>query len=70
MEKALKAIGDAIIESIKATGDAGMPGGTLYAALMTHGATLEQYEAIMGALVAVGKLRKSGQLYFFAEGRI
>lgn len=62
--KALKAIGDAIVESVRTAGDAGVPGGTLYAALMTHGATLEQFEAIMGALVAAGKLRKAGQLYF------
>lgn len=60
----LKAICDAIIESVKAGGPLGTPGGTLYAALMAQGCTLQQFEQIMAALVSAGKLEKRGELYF------
>jgi hypothetical protein len=60
----LKLIGDAIIESVKAAGPLGTPGGNLYAALMAHGISLEQYEQIMGGLVAGKQLEKRGELYF------
>ena len=62
--KALKAICDAVIDSVKAAGPLGAPAGTLYAALMTHGASLQQFESLMSGLVSIGKLRKQGHLYF------
>ncbi len=62
--KALKAVADAIIETVQIAGPLGVPGGHIYAALMTHGMTLEQYEQIMSGLVHAGKLRKSGECYF------
>lgn len=58
-----------IVESVRAGGPQGTPGGTLYAVLMTWGASLEQYEQIMAGLVGAGKLRKSGELYFIPEGK-
>ncbi len=61
---ALKAICDAVIETVKAAGPLGAPGGHLYAALMAHGCTLEQFEKLMGALVAIKQLVKRGELYF------
>lgn len=63
---ALKAVLDAVVESIKEAGPLGVPGGSLYAVLMTRGCTLEQFETMMGVLVRLGKVRKSGQLYFAA----
>jgi hypothetical protein len=60
----LKAVGDSIIGAVKAAGPLGAPGGTLYAALMTYGCTLEQFNQIMDVLVQVGKLEKRGELYF------
>ena len=60
----LKAIGDAIIESVRSAGPLGAPGGHLYAALMGFGINLQQYEQIMSGLVAAKMLRKSGDLYF------
>ena len=60
----IQVVTDAIVEAVKAAGPTGAPGGVIYAALMTHGCTLEQYEAFMDALVRAGKLRKSGHLYF------
>jgi hypothetical protein len=62
--KALRMICDAVIESVKVAGPLGAPAGTLYAALMTHGATLEQFESLMAGLVKIGKLTKQGHLYF------
>jgi hypothetical protein len=61
---ALKAVGDAVIESVAAAGPLGCPGGILYAALMAHGCTLEQFEKLMDALVAIKQLVKRGELYF------
>lgn len=60
---------DGVLESVAAAGPLGAPGGVLYAALMVHGLSLGTFESIMGALVRIGKLRKSGELYFLAEVR-
>ena len=65
--EAVKAIFDAVVESVKEAGPMGAPGGSLYAALMTYGFTLNQFEAIMDALIRIGKLEKRGQLYFIAN---
>lgn len=54
--KALQAIARAIIEAVDAAGTTGAPGGTLYAALMTNGCTLEQFQQIMRGLVQAGML--------------
>ena len=63
--EAIKAITDAVVSMVKESGTNGKPSGHIYAVLMTHGITLEQYESIMATLVRLGKLRKSGQLYFY-----
>ena len=62
-QQALKMIADAIVDSVKAAGPLGAPAGTLYADLMAQGCTLDQFEKLMGALVAIGKLTKNGHLY-------
>ena len=62
--KALLGVTDAIIESVKAAGTQGAPGGKIYAALMAQGCTLNQYEMLMSMIVEAGKLRRSGDLYF------
>lgn len=59
---------NAVVETVRETGDHGAPGGVLYAALMNVGITLEQFETLMGALVEAGKLRRSGNLYFAVNG--
>jgi len=66
---ALKAIGDGVVEAVKAAGPLGCPGGSLYAVLMAYGCTLEQYQQLMEALVAVKKLEKRGELYFVVEAK-
>lgn len=62
--KALKAICDGILETVQLAGPLGAPGGHLYAALMAHGVSLEQFEQLMGGLVAGKLLRKQGDCYF------
>jgi hypothetical protein len=60
----IKAIADAIVEAIKEAGPLGAPGGAIYAAMTAQGITLVQYEQLMAALVATGKVRRQGHLYF------
>lgn len=67
--RAIAAIADAIVEAVKAAGDHGAPGGTIYAAMMGHGISLAQYEQFMSGLVRAGKLRKRGELYFVVEAK-
>lgn len=60
----LKKVVTAIVDSVKEMGVQGAPAGQLYAALMATDISLEQFETIMGSLVRVKLLRKSGNLYF------
>lgn len=61
--KMLRLVADAVTESVNHCPN-GMPGGTLYAALMTHGCSLETFNQIMDGLVSAGRIDKRGQLYF------
>ncbi len=54
--KALLAVCAAVVEAVSVSGDMGAPGGVLYAALMHHGVTFDQYTRLMGMLVHVGAL--------------
>ncbi len=70
---ALKMICAAVVDVIKCAGDLGAPGGVLYAALMAHGCSLNQFESLMGAMVRAGVVQKRGDLYFAngsAKGRV
>ena len=60
----VKTLLDAVVNAVSYYGTMGAPGGSLYAAFMVHGLTLNQFEVIMDALVRIGKLRRSGNLYF------
>lgn len=60
-------IGLAVLEAVNAAGELGAPSGTLYAGLMSQGATLNQYQSLMDGLVNKGKLRREGHLYFLTE---
>jgi hypothetical protein len=57
-------LAQAVLETVAEMGEQGAPGGVLYAALMVYGIGLETFESIMEGLVAVGKLRRSGDLYY------
>ncbi len=65
--KAVREIAGAIIDTVKASEPIGAPGGVMYAALMAHGCTLQQFEGIMGGLVRANLLRKSGDCYHVAS---
>ena len=61
--KALSAVCDTVVETVNEAGDLGVPGGHLYAAMMTIGMSLGTFEQIMAALVKAGKVRKAGECY-------
>lgn len=61
---ALRQIGRAIVESVRAAGETGAPGGILYAALMAQGCTLNQFEQIMAGMVRARVLTQEGHVYF------
>lgn len=65
--QAVALLGLTVVQAIKAAGPLGLPGGTIYAGLMAHGCTYEQYEKLMAILVQSGKLRRAGQLYIATE---
>ncbi len=64
--KAIREVAGAIIDTVKASEPLGAPGGTMYAALMAHGCTIQQFEQIMGGLVRANLLRKQGEVYHIA----
>lgn len=64
----LRTVANAILETVKEMGPQGTPAGPLYAALMTTGMSLEQFESIMNGLVAAKMLRHSGHLYYYVGG--
>jgi len=59
------AVVNVITETIEETGPQGAPEGPLYAALMGH-MSLSTFQAIVGALVGAGKIRKSGNVLYSA----
>lgn len=60
----LNTIVRAVVESVNSAGPLGAPGGHLYAALMSQGCTLNQFESLMSALIRAGKVTKQGECYF------
>jgi hypothetical protein len=63
-KRALLALCDAIVDVVQRGGEWGVPGGTIYVALMAHGCSLEQFEGIMRALVTMQKVERRGDVYF------
>ncbi len=60
---AIKAVADAIVESVREAGDMGAPSGFVYAALMGH-MNLDTYYQFIAALVKLGLLRQEGDLLY------
>ena len=60
--QAILKITEALIQAVNDTPN-GIPAGTLYAGLMTTGCTLQQFDQLMGMIVASGRIRKQGDLY-------
>lgn len=65
-KRAIVAICDALLEGVRAGGEHGAPGGTLYSALMGR-LSLQQFEGLMRGLERAGCVRKSGQLYYYVK---
>lgn len=59
-------LAQAALETVREAGKQGAPSGPMYAAFMQYGMSLEQYTALMGALVRAGKLKQRGNVYFAA----
>lgn len=53
----------AVVEGVAAAGNMGIAGGPLYAMLMSYGFSLSQFMQLMGTLVQVGAVTKSGEIY-------
>ena len=53
-----------IVEAVQDMGPMGAPSGPMYASLMSTGITLDQYQRVMDGLVAAGKLKRRGHVYF------
>lgn len=58
---------NAVVDAVKEAGPQGAPAGPMYAAFMSVGMSLEQFERMMDLLVKSGRLRKSGHLYFYVD---
>jgi hypothetical protein len=56
----------AVFSAVESAGPDGVSGGTLYAALMSQGCTMEQYTVLMDLLTSSGLLVKEGELYYVA----
>jgi hypothetical protein len=65
--KTLGLVMQTVLEAVKEGGELGVPGGHLYAALMTQGCTLHQFETLMSALIRTGKIEKRGECYHAIE---
>ncbi|WP_423680204.1 winged helix-turn-helix domain-containing protein [Undibacterium sp. WLHG33] len=52
-----------VLEAIHESGLTGAPGGIIYAALMQQGATLDQFNTLMGCLVKAGNVTHEDQVY-------
>lgn len=61
--RAVATVSLGVIEAVEAAGHIGAPGGVLYAAMQAQGATLQQYQAVMGTLTNPGYLVLDGDCY-------
>jgi hypothetical protein len=61
--QALRAIAASIQEAIEVAGPNGAPGGILYAALMSAGCSLNQFQQIMSGLERAGYVARDGECY-------
>jgi len=63
---AIRALADALVETVKETGDRGAPSGPMYAALCGM-MTVHQYRQVMDRLVTLGRLRQEGHVYYYVR---
>lgn len=58
--RAIVSVCRAVIQTVREAGKT--PAGTIYAALMAQGCSLQQYEQIERLIIETGQIRKSGDL--------
>jgi hypothetical protein len=63
-ERALLQVVLAVREAVAAAAPLGCPAGTVYAALMAQGCTIQQYEQIEALMLRTGAMTKKGDLLF------
>lgn len=61
--KTLALVSLAVIEAVEVAGMQGAPGGVLYAAMQAQGATLTQFQSLMGTLTRPGYLSLEDDCY-------
>jgi hypothetical protein len=66
---AITVVCDIMVDAVASAGALGAPAGVLYAGCMAH-MSLDQFEGFMAGLVAVGRLKKRGDLYFVGENSL
>ena len=60
--RAIRALSDIIEETARESMPMGAPSGIIYAALMSHGVSLEVYQQILAAMQAAGRITVAGDL--------
>lgn len=61
--KALATVSLGVLEAVAVAGEQGAPGGVLYAAMQDQGATLNQFQSIMGTMTKPGYLELENDCY-------
>ena len=59
--EAVRAIAAIVVDEVNAAGPMGIPSGHVYAALMTTGMSLADYQSLIGALEKAGQISVHGQ---------
>ena len=67
--RAIKLVVNAILETIRESGDQGAPSGTLYAAMATQGFPLQRYQEFMDTLESMGYVTHRGNIYYATNKR-
>lgn len=60
----LKHLADVVVETVREAGAEGAPEGPMYAAFMAHGLSLDAFTAIVEALIAAKKIRRSNHVLY------
>lgn len=66
-QRALNLIVSAILDTVREVAPLGAPASALYLACTKHGASLNQFESLMGALVRLGALKLEADCYFIGD---
>ena len=61
--EALRATAFAVLDTVKESPE-GAPAGPMFLAFQAHGLSLETFEAITGALVSAGKIKRLGDVFY------